>query len=199
MHWSAVEVAGIRDGTVTEIHRRWRRPQVVTGRRYRTPAGMIEVTGVAVVDESALDDGAARRSGHPDRASLVAALARAPDPTAPVHRVRFRPVDAPDPRDVLASDGALDADGVAAVGRRLARLDRASPAGPWTDQVLELIAAHPGVRAADLAGWVGMDPAAFKRRVRRLKEAGLTVSLEVGYRLSPRGEAYRRAVAPPPG
>jgi hypothetical protein len=31
---------------------------------------------------------------------------------------------------------------------------------------------------------------AFKRDVRRLKELGLTESLEVGYRLSPRGRAF---------
>ena len=32
----------------------------------------------------------------------------------------------------------------------------------------------------------------FKRDVRRLKELGLTESLPVGYRLSPRGEAAAR-------
>ena len=32
--------------------------------------------------------------------------------------------------------------------------------------------------------------AAFKRDVRKLKELGLTRSLEVGYELSPRGRAY---------
>lgn len=35
----------------------------------------------------------------------------------------------------------------------------------------------------------------FKARVRRLKELGLTESLEVGYRLSPRGRAYFSALA----
>jgi len=30
----------------------------------------------------------------------------------------------------------------------------------------------------------------FKRDVRRLKELGLTVSLSVGYELSPRGQAF---------
>jgi hypothetical protein len=34
-----------------------------------------------------------------------------------------------------------------------------------------------------------VDRATFKRRVRRLKELGLTESLPVGYRVSPRGEA----------
>ncbi len=33
----------------------------------------------------------------------------------------------------------------------------------------------------------------FKRDVRKLKELGLTLSLRVGYRLSPRGEAFMEA------
>ena len=36
------------------------------------------------------------------------------------------------------------------------------------------------------------DVAPFKRRVRRLKELGLTESFEVGYRLSPRGKCSAR-------
>jgi len=36
---------------------------------------------------------------------------------------------------------------------------------------------------------VDTDVPRFKRRVRQLKELGLTESLEVGYRLSPRGRA----------
>jgi hypothetical protein len=40
-----------------------------------------------------------------------------------------------------------------------------------------------------LARQAGADVLSFKRRVRRLKEPGLTESLEVGYRLSPRGRA----------
>jgi hypothetical protein len=34
----------------------------------------------------------------------------------------------------------------------------------------------------------------FKANVRKLKRLGLTISLETGYRLSPRGEAYLTAV-----
>ena len=37
-----------------------------------------------------------------------------------------------------------------------------------------------------------MEKRPFKQRVRRLKELGLTESLEVGYRMSPRGKAYLR-------
>jgi hypothetical protein len=45
------------------------------------------------------------------------------------------------------------------------------------------------VRAEDLARSVGREKHAFKLDVRKLKELGLTESLRVGYRLSPRGAA----------
>ncbi len=78
---------------------------------------------------------------------------------------------------------------------RLARLDRASP-GPWTSAYLRLIADRPAVVSHQLARLVGeADLTRFKRRVRQLKELGLTESLEVGYRLSPRGVAVLSSLA----
>ena len=102
----------------------------------------------------------------------------------------------PDPRAVLAADDDLGPDEVAALAARLDRLDRASSHGPWT-------ARHPGpdrqsgpaVRAGDLAASVGREMLPFKVDVRKLKNLGLTVSLDVGYRLSPRGAAYLAATA----
>ena len=57
--------------------------------------------------------------------------------------------------------------------------------------MLDVIAARPATRAPDLAASFGRDTAPFKIDVRKLKNLGLTLSLPVGYRLSPRGEAYR--------
>ena len=56
--------------------------------------------------------------------------------------------------------------------------------------MLRLIADRPGVRAGDLAESLGRERLAFKADVRKLKSLGLTESLDVGYRLSPRGEAW---------
>ena len=86
-----------------------------------------------------------------------------------------------------------DAD-VDEIDHRLARLDRASPRGPWTAATLAIIAERPAVRAGDLAESLGRDRPSFKLDVRKLKNLGLTISLEKGYRLSPRGAAYLRAV-----
>jgi len=69
-------------------------------------------------------------------------------------------------------------------------MDRSGKRGPWTGAVLALIADRPGVVSTVLAEAMGWERQVFKLRVRRLKELWLTVSLEVGYRLSPRGEAY---------
>jgi hypothetical protein len=46
-----------------------------------------------------------------------------------------------------------------------------------------------------LARQVNSDVPPFKRRVRQLKELGLTESLEVGHRLSPRGCAVLECLA----
>jgi hypothetical protein len=179
----------IRSGRVTVTFRRWKRRQAVPGRRYRTPVGLLDVIAVDEVDEGAVTDAEAADAGYPSAAALVADL-RPGEGTA-LFRVRFRYVDEPDPRDQRAADGVVTDEDVTELDRRLERLDRASPDGPWTIRVLDLIAAHPAVRAGDLAELEGMARDAFKVRVRKLKSLSLTVSLDVGYRLSARGEAYR--------
>ena len=60
-------------------------------------------------------------------------------------------------------------------------------------ETLALIASRPEVRAEDLAAMVGREKPPFKLDVRKLKNLGLTESLRVGYRLSPRGRSYLRA------
>ena len=190
---------GIADGSVTVAFRRWRSPTVVAGRPYRTGGGRIEVLSVEVVDPAAITAADAVRAGHasPDevRASLEAmARGDAGREAWPVYRVAFRRLDEPDPREQLAHSDALGPDDVAAITARLDRLDRASAIGPWTRPTLRLIAANEGVRAPDLAASVGRETAPFKLDVRKLKNLGLTISLRVGYLVSPRGRAYLTAL-----
>lgn len=175
---------GIAAGTVTVAFRRWEHPRVRAGSRQRTPIGVVEIDSVEVVDESRITDRDARRAGHRSRAELLAELARRPAGT--VYRIRLH-LAGPDPRLRLREQADLTGDDLAAVRRRLARMDETGRAGAWTGVVLRLIRDHPAVRAPDLAARLGWETLAFKRNVRKLKELGLTESLAVGYRLSPRG------------
>ncbi len=178
----------IARGEVTVTFRRWKRRQALAGRRYRTGGGIIEVDAIEIVDESDITDRDARAGLYPSAAALVADLRGTPD--LDLYRIRFHIVDEPDPRSLLAESGELSDADVAELDRRLRRLDGASRHGPWTEQTLELIARRPGVRAGDLADELGRERLPFKADVRKLKNLGLTISLDVGYRLSPRGEAY---------
>lgn len=179
----------IADGSVTLTFRRWKRSQAVAGHRYRTSVGIIDVEAVDVVEPSDITDAEARNAGYPSARDLVADLRGTTD--LPTYRIRFHHVDEPDPRDELAAAADLSPADVAEIDRRLERLDRTSAHGPWTAAVLEIIASRPGVPAADLAASLGRDRPSFKTDVRRLKSLGLTISLNPGYRLSPRGQAYR--------
>jgi hypothetical protein len=177
----------IAAGTVTLAFRRWDRPRVRIGGTQRTPIGVLEFTSVDPVDEADLTPEDASAAGFAD----LAALREAQRGDGTLYRIGLR-LAGPDPRVALRAKRRLSRADHAEIETRLARMDRASPHGPWTAAVLELIAENPGVRAPDLAARMGRETLPFKRDVRKLKELGLTESLEVGYRLSPRGRAYRR-------
>jgi len=182
---------GIRAGEVDVAFRRWERPRVRPGSRLRTAVGVLEVVEVTKVSPSTLRADDARRAGLASLAELRAILDRRP--TGDVYRVRLRYAGS-DPRIELRSRARLSDNELAEVLARLDRMDRAAPGGPWTQTVLELIAERPEVRAADLTESLGREKQPFKRDVRKLKELGLTESLETGYRLSPRGRAVLNAL-----
>jgi hypothetical protein len=184
--------AGLADGSVTLAFRRWRRPSVKSGGRQRTPVGELAIDAVDEVEPDRITDGEARRAGYVDRAELLRELARRPDGT--LYRIAFHHAGA-DPRIALREQAELSDDDWGKIAARLDRLDRASRHGPWTLTVLNLIAERPAVRAADLAESLGREKLPFKTDVRKLKELGLTESLDVGYRISSRGRAVLARLA----
>ncbi|MFC8598897.1 hypothetical protein [Isoptericola sp. NPDC057191] len=186
---------GLADGTVTHTYRRWAVVRVRAGSTMRTRVGVVEVTGVDPIApdrfEAEVDDADARGAGFRSGEAARAWIERRGE--GDLYRVGLR-LAGPDPRVALREDADLDTKTVDALRARLARMDRAAPE-PWTRAYLELIEARPGVVARTLAEGLGMERDPFKVRVRRLKELGLTESLDVGYRLSPRGRAYLAATA----
>jgi hypothetical protein len=174
---------GIAAGKITCAFRRWRKPSVRSGGTLRTAIGVLRIVEVTTIPEGSISDRDARRAGYASAAEVCRALESGRGGT--LHRISFR-LEGPDPRIGLRSDGQLDATALADIEARLNRLDR-RPSGPWTLAHLTILADHPGVVAAALAQRLARDRDAFKRDIRKLKDLALTESLEVGYRLSPRG------------
>jgi hypothetical protein len=177
---------GIEAGEIDLAFRRWKRPTVKAGGTLRTRIGVLAIDRVEPISERRITGEDARRAGFSSRRELLASLR----PEGRLYRIELHRIG-DDPRVALRRKARIGAAERAELDERLARMDRAREA-PWTRRVLELIAERPETLAADLAASVGMEKAPFKRDVRKLKELGLTESLPVGYRLSPRGRAYLR-------
>src|SRR5262249_21771198 len=122
-----------------------------------------------------------RRAGWASRAPLLQQVApRTGDP----YRVELHP-PRPDPR-AGARGTPPGAPPRPPVGRPGPGASGEPPAGPR----------KPRARAPDPPAGIGMETHPFKLRVRRLKELGLTESLRIGYRLSPRGRAFLKHEGP---
>lgn len=173
----------IADGSVTLAFRRWRRPTVRAGGTLRTARGVLAIGAVEPIALSKITAAEARQAGSPSLAALRAELA---EHEGTVWRIELALAGA-DPRIALR-EALPDATQLAELRAQLDRL-------PWAAALLRTIAAQPAVRAPDLAAAAGVPTPNFKARVRRLKELGLTESLEVGYRLSPRGQALLATLA----
>jgi hypothetical protein len=156
---------------------------------------MVAVDAIDAVQPGDISSQDALAAGYRDVAELTADLRR--DPGLPLYRIRFRRLAGPDPRAELAASAELTDADTAAIGARLARMDAASKHGAWTGTFLALIGDRPATSSELLAESVGWDRPEFKLHVRRLKSLGLTISLDVGYRLSPRGQAYLAASGAP--
>lgn len=187
------ELTAIKQGEIDLAFRRWDRPRVKVGTRMRTAVGIVEVTSVEQVAVSGLRAEDARRAGAASLAALKEGLSARAE--RPVYRVGLR-YGGPDPREALREEVPDEAE-VRALHTWLDRLDSASPHGPWTRATLAIIDRSPGVRAPELAAELGRETLAWKADVRKLKEKGLTESLAIGYRLSPRGEAVLDHGGPP--
>jgi hypothetical protein len=183
---------GIRDGSITLAFRRWRRPSVRAGGTLLTPVGELTIASLSQITLSDISERDARQAGYDSLDALHTALGERTD--GHIYRIELGALR-PDPRIALRAANALTADDARDLAARLKRFDDHA-SRPWTLRTLELIRARPGVRAGDLCRALNQDKDSFKLNVRKLKALGLTESLEVGYRLSPRGRALLRDISP---
>lgn len=183
---------GIVAGKIRVVFRNWKRPTVKAGGTLRTRRGVLAIEAVDQISQRQITPDDVKQAGFEDRKALMRVLeGREGD----LYRIRVKHAG-DDPRIALRQKKLTAADREL-VTKRLARMDASSDDGAWTRKYLELIEARPAQRAPELAELMGLETKPFKQRVRRLKELGLTESLPVGYRLSPRGVSYLRGTAMP--
>jgi hypothetical protein len=184
---------GIRDGTITMAFRRWHRPSVRSGGTLLTSVGQLSILAVAEIALSEISEEDAQRAGYESLPELVRDLNSREDGS--LYRIEFGPLR-PDPRVAIRESAVLTPEEHGKLLARLQRFDAHSSDGPWTTRTLELIGSRPGVRAGDLCRVLGQEKMPFKLNVHKLKNLGLTQSLEIGYRLSPRGVAFLKTISP---
>ena len=151
----------------------------------RFAGGYLMVDDVRIVDESKLTKADARRAGFESLDMLRAELAKGGD--GETYRIALH-WDGEDERIALAIGRRAE--------RRRARRDRGEARAARQSEhprPVDADHAHPHLRAprrarSDLAASLGLETLVFKRDVRKLKALGLTESLTVGYRISPRGQ-----------
>jgi hypothetical protein len=179
----------IRAGEITLQFRRWRRRTVKPGGTLKTKVGVLAIGDIRPAEAEEVDDADARRAGFADAAAFRAWLGTMKPGTLERIEVAYA---GEDPRAALREADDLSAEALDAVAATLDGWDRRADIGPWTGRFLDLIARNEGRLAEELAHEAGLEKRPFKARVRRLKALGLTESLAVGYRLSPRGRAVHR-------
>jgi hypothetical protein len=190
MLFTAASLRGLTEGWVSCTYRRWDVVRPKVGSRFTTSAGVVEITSITPAGEERLTERDAAEAGFDSVADLVK-WCRAKG-HGDLYRIGIA-LAGPDPRVALRSHDSLGPDDLAALNTKLDRMDRAADP-PWTRSTLRQIQRLPGVVSTELAAEAGEERAAYKIRVRRLKALGLTESLERGYRLSPRGQAYLAAL-----
>lgn len=165
---------GIANGSVTLAFRRWRSAAALSGGTQRTAYGIVRLGQVERVELEAIGAEDAIAAGYSDCDALFGELNSRP---GELYRIELAGIDS-DPREALREHTDVEP-------KVLAWLQRID----WALPILRAIEQAPEVRAADIAEPLGIPRDRFKARVRELKNRGLTISLEIGYRISPRGAA----------
>jgi biotin operon repressor len=178
----------IATGKITIAFRRWKRPTVKPGGTLKTPVGVLTINSV---NEISIDEISASDIKHSGHESLHQLLDELNQREGVIYRISFK-LSGKDPRIALRKNDQLTEAEFQQISNRLRSFDSSSKMGVWTQKVLQAIGDYPEVPALQLAAQMGYERAWLKIHIRKLKNMGLTISYNPGYRLSPRGKAVLR-------
>ena len=175
----------IKSGEVTLAFRKWKRPTVKAGGNLKTPIGLLAIDEIRTV--TSVSDGEIIQAGYENRTELENELSKSAGDT--LFRIKFHHAGE-DPRIDLRNNTSISEKELEDLNKRILRFNNSKRYPGWATEVLNVIAQNPGRSAGWISDSLGIEKSWLKPSIRKLKELGLTISLEVGYKLSPRGEAY---------
>lgn len=176
----------IASGEITLAFRNWKKPTVKAGGQLKTGAGVLSIQSIKPIDQDSISDKDVILAGYSSLHALLTDLNNTRE--GQLYRISFSLAGA-DPRLALRENTALTSVDIQQLRQRLSKMDATSKVGPWTESVLKLIRNHPQVRAQTIADISSFEKEWLKTHIRKLKNLGLTISEDIGYRISPRGEA----------
>jgi len=167
--------------------RKWTRPTVKENGTLITAAGRLRITSVKKIKYNEITDKEIIEAGYANRKELDRELDR--KTVGEIYRIKFK-LEGDDPRIKLREHEDLSDVELDALRKKFQALDARSKIKGWPLRILEAIDKEPGVLAIQQAKKLGYEKMWFKLHVRKLKNLGLTISLERGYEISPRGKAF---------
>lgn len=184
MLFKEIHLSGIKSGIITLAFRKWQKASVKSGSLLHASIGLIKIDNIEVVTENDITDQDALNAGFTDKKQLLKSLASS---SGTIFKLSVSYHSA-DPRIKLREQTELSEQQFTALKKKLERLDTLSKQGHWTEKVLFTIKDNPNLHAIGISKLTGFDKEWLKLNIRKLKNLGLTISHNVGYRLSPLGE-----------
>ena len=175
---------GIKSGEIHLAFRKWKRPTIKKDGTILTRVGQLRIVDVKRIEMDQISKADLLNAGIEHEDSWRRRLERT---EGDLYRIELAWAGE-DPRIELRNQ-PLSSEDFDALCLKLNKIDKRSTKGPWTFRILELIKKHPGRLAQLLADEMGVEKKWLKPNIRKLKAIGLTISLDVGYKLSVRGES----------
>ena len=171
--------------------RKWTRPTVKENGTLITAAGQLRITSVSKIKYNEITDKEIIEAGYANRKELDHELNR--KSVGEIYRIQFK-LEGEDPRIKLREHGDFSDAELAALQKKFHALDVRSNIKGWPLRILDAVNKEPGLLAIQYANKLGYEKMWFKLHVRKLKNLGLTISLERGYKISPRGKMFLEAI-----
>ncbi|MEM8892661.1 MAG: hypothetical protein AAGD28_32070 [Bacteroidota bacterium] len=177
----------IKGGEIKLAFRKWKARKAKEGSLIKTSIGELRILAVDEIEESEISENDAKAAGFNSKKDLLEILQKRKEGS--LYKIALA-YHGEDPRIALRNQSEISPEEFEQLKTKLEKMDARSKSGPWTLEILRAIHKNPELRAADLAALTAREKDWLKPNIRKLKNLGLTISLEVGYRISNRGEAF---------